>query len=401
MKLYSALITIGTVLSLATTGFAATGPTGSPFYGDPPDDHHPWAIHDPNRPQPEVITPGTFSTLEKPGKSPSDAIVLFDGTEATLSKWVSDKNPSEPTKWIVKDGAMECVPKSGYIRSKEEFGDCQLHVEWAAPSKVEGDGQGRGNSGIFLLGVEIQVLDNYKNPTYADGMACSVYSVNPPMANALRPPGTFQVIDIVFRRPIYKNDKCLDSGYVTVFCNGVLVQDHTVLEGTTGHKARTKAGPLPEKGPLRLQDHGNPVRYRNIWYRPLPMRAVEGGTDGPLTVEATMAKRKEIAAAIREDAAKHAAEPLSAMLRLAESLGYEKDAATFQKVEQMAGQYVESLKQLPADKLTAKKDEVVKVSDAFKFMAKFEIVPATFAPKAEIEKLIKAQGWNKGKGKKK
>ena len=198
---------------------------------------------------------------------------------------------------------MECVPGSGYVRTKAKIGDCQLHVEWAAPTKAEGESQGRGNSGVFLMGlVEVQVLDNYNNPTYADGFAASVYGVNPPMANALRAPGQFQTYDIVFRRPIYKDGQPVDPGYVTVFENGVLVQDHTRLEGGTGHMARSKPGPFPEAGPLKLQDHGNPVRYRNIWYRPLPPRAIEGGTDGYLTTEATMAKRKEIAAMLRQQA---------------------------------------------------------------------------------------------------
>jgi hypothetical protein len=236
------------------------------FYGDAPDDTHPWAVHDRNRPQPTIVTPGTSSSPEQPGKPPSDAIVLFGGTAEDLGKWVSDKNPQEATKWEVVDSAMQCVPGSGYVRTKEEFGDCQLHVEWAAPAKVEGDSQGRGNSGVFLMGMmEVQVLDSYNNPSYPDGMAGSMYCVNPPMVNALRPPGEWQSYDIVFRRPVYNGDVVVDPGYLTVFVNGVLVQDHTPIEGPTGHKARVKAKAFPEKGPLKLQDHGNPVRYRNIW----------------------------------------------------------------------------------------------------------------------------------------
>src|SRR5205085_8312522 len=158
--------------------------------------------------------------------------VIFDGNEATLSNWEADTTGHEPTRWVVEDAAMECVPRSGQVRTKATFGDCQLHVEWAAPKNVQGDSQGRGNSGVFLMGlVEVQVLDNYNNPTYADGFAASVYGVNPPLANALRAPGEFQVIDIVFRRPIYQGGKVVDPGSVTVFCNGVLMQDHTQLEG--------------------------------------------------------------------------------------------------------------------------------------------------------------------------
>jgi len=157
MKLNSPLFVFCGAFSLVSSGFAAS--TGSAFYGDAPDDHHPWAVHDHNRPQPNLVTPGSFSTQEQPGKPPSDAVILFDG--ADLSKWEADEGENVPTKWVVKNGAMECVPGSGYIRTKEKIGDCQLHVEWAAPTKVQGDSQGRGNSGVFLMGlVEIQVLDN-------------------------------------------------------------------------------------------------------------------------------------------------------------------------------------------------------------------------------------------------
>jgi prepilin-type processing-associated H-X9-DG protein len=264
MKTYPALATLSALLSLTSSGLAAAA--GPRFYGDAPDEHHPWAVHDPNRPQPKVVTPGTFSSVEQAGKPPSDAIVLFDGTD--LSKWESGNG--SPAKWLVKDGYMQVVGGTGDIRTKEQFGDCQLHLEWAPPSAVTGDSQGRGNSGVFLMGrVEVQVLDSYNNVTYADGHAASVYGVNPPMANALRPPGVFQVYDIVFRRPIYKDGQPVDPGYVTVFVNGVLAQDHTMLEGGTSHMVRVRPGPLGDKGPLQLQDHGNPMRFRNIWYRPL------------------------------------------------------------------------------------------------------------------------------------
>ena len=265
MNLKFIALTMSSFSLLASSANSAVS-TGTPFYGDAPDATHPWAIHDRNRPQPKRVEPGTFSTASKPGKPPSDAIVLFDGTPGTLDKWEADTAEGGPTKWIVRDGAMECVPKSGYVRTKEQFGDCQLHVEWAAPAEVKGDAQGRGNSGIFLMGLcEIQVLDSYNNPTYADGSAGSVYGVNPPLAHPVHPPGEFQSVDIVFRRPVYQGSKLVDPGYVTVFVNGVLVQDHTQLEGPTGHLKRTVSKPFPEKGPLKLQDHGNPVRYRNIW----------------------------------------------------------------------------------------------------------------------------------------
>jgi len=392
MKIYSILTSIcGLVLTAASVGYAAS--SGAAFYGDPPDEHHPWAVHDPNRPQPKLVTPGSFSTPEQPGKPPSDAIILFDGTD--LSQWESAKDGSA-AKWVVRDGVMQVLPGSGVIRTKAKFGDCQLHVEWAAPKEVKGDSQGRGNSGIFLMGrVEIQVLDSYNNITYADGHAASVYSVRPPLANAVRPPGEFQVYDIVFRRPIYKDGQPVDPGYVTVFVNGVLAQDNTTLEGPTGHMTRSKPGPFPDKGPLELQDHGNPMRFRNIWYRELPPRAIEGGTDGPLTTEATMAKRKELAASIRQDSAKlkDTSNPVPQMLRLMESLEYDKDEATVQQVQQMADAYVAGVKKIPADKLAAKKGEITHVSSAFKFLAKFKILPADFGPNVELDKIVKDQRW--------
>ncbi|WP_038171362.1 DUF1080 domain-containing protein [Verrucomicrobium sp. BvORR106] len=383
-------------LPLLTTALQAAGPAGPAFYGDPPDAHHPWAIHDRNRPQPPRVEPGTFSSQDQPGKPPSDARILFGGTEAEISKWQADKKPAEPTKWEVKDGALQCVPGSGYIRSVEEFGDCQLHIEWSAPKEVKGDSQGRGNSGVFLMGaVEVQVLDNYNNPTYADGFAGSVYGVNPPMANPLFAPGEWQTYDIIFRRPIVKDGKELDPGSLTVFINGVLVQDHTPLEGGGGHKGRSKPRPFPEKGPLKLQDHGNPVRYRNIWYRPLPARSLEGGTDGKLTEEAATAKRKEIAKGIREDAAK--ADGQAKTLLLMESLAYEVEAGAATQVKAGADEYVASLKALPADKLEGKKGEVLSFQTALQYLTKANALPADFAAKAEVDALVKSKEWDKKK----
>jgi hypothetical protein len=215
----------------------------------------------------------------------------------------------------------------------------------------------------------------------------------------VRPPGQWQVYDIVFRRPIYRGSQVLDPGYVTVFLNGVLVQDHTMLEGSGTHLARTKPGPFPARGSLSLQDHGNPTRFRNIWYRELPPRPAEGGTDGWLPTELALAKRKEIAASVREDAAKlrNPARPLDEMLRLMESLVYEKEEATLQKVEQMAAQYVASLKQLPADRLAGKKDEARQVRDAFRYLTRWSILPASFGPKADLDQFIKDQAWDQKK----
>jgi len=385
----SAVICLSALVFTAAPVFA-----DGPFYGDPPDATHAWAVHDMNRPQPPVVTPGTFSSNDQPGRPPSDAIVLFDGTAASLAKWEADKNPPEPTKWIVKDGAMECVPRSGYIRTKESFGDCQLHIEWAAPVKVTGSSQGRGNSGIFLMGqTEIQVLDNYNNPTYADGAAGSLYGVNPPHANPLHAPGEWQVCDIIFRRPIYKDGQMLDSGRFTVLLNGVVIQDSTPLEGGGGHKARSKDHPLVDKGPLKLQDHGNPVRYRNIWIRPLPRRAVDGGDMGVMTPEACTAKKQEIAKSIRNDAAK-----LSGMAKLRrsmESLCYEQDPATLKEVETGIAAWITEIKKTPAGDMEAKKGDILKMRDTVRYLMRFKFLPDASSALPEIEKIIQDNGWKK------
>lgn len=198
-----------------------------------------------------------------PGPPPSDAIVLFDGKD--LSKWKGENGGD--ARWVVRDGCAE-VNGTGSIMTKEQFGDVQLHVEWATPSKVEGDGQGRGNSGVYLQGrYEIQVLDSYNNKTYFDGQAGAFYGNFAPLVNASRKPGEWQTYDIIFQAPKPGADgKSVEPGHFTVLHNGVLVQNHVPVKGSTTAAAFKGA---TEKGPLVLQDHGNPIRYRNIWIRPL------------------------------------------------------------------------------------------------------------------------------------
>jgi len=226
-----------------------------------------WKIHDLNRPLPPVIDPGTASTQDAPGRPPSDAVVLFDGKD--LSHWVSAADRG-PAKWKVENGYMEVVAKTGYIATRDSFGDCQLHVEFAEPSPGVGESQERGNSGVFLMGLyEIQVLDSYENKTYADGQASAVYGQYPPLVNASRPPAQWQIYDIIFHGPRFKEGKLTRPARVTVLHNGVLVQDNVEPTGPTAHGERPPYKPTPEKLPLQLQDHGNPVRYRNIWIREL------------------------------------------------------------------------------------------------------------------------------------
>ena len=226
-----------------------------------------WKIHDLNRPVPAVINPGTSSTQDSPGNPPSDAVVLFDGKD--LSKW--QQQDGSPAKWKVENGYIEVVPKTGELRTKEAFGDCQLHVEFREPTPPHGESQERGNSGVFLMGLyEVQVLDSYDNKTYADGQASALYGQYPPLVNASRPPGEWQWYDIVFHGPRFDAaGKVLRPARFTVFHNGVLVQDNVELTGPTANGVRPPYKVTPEKLPLGLQDHGNPVRYRNIWIREL------------------------------------------------------------------------------------------------------------------------------------
>jgi hypothetical protein len=212
-----------------------------------------------------VTTPG-----EAPGQPPSDAVVLFDGKD--LSNWTDVKG--QPSKWIVRDGYIESVKGAGYVRSRQEFGSCQLHIEFATPSVVKGRGQGRGNSGVFLQGMyEVQVLDSYENKTYPDGQCGALYGRSVPLVNACRRPGQWQSYDIVYHRPLFDQaGKVARKARFTVFQNGVLIQDNVELQGGTGWigpHAVTDYVPHRDKGPLELQDHDNPVRFRNIWIREL------------------------------------------------------------------------------------------------------------------------------------
>lgn len=222
------------------------------------------------QPLPAVVKPGEPPAFCPP---PSDAVILFDGSDRSLGEnWTDKKGKS--SRWKVVDGALESVKKAGYLQSKQSFGSCQLHIEWAAPSKVEGDGQGRGNSGVFLMNqYEVQVLDSYRNTTYADGQAGALYGRSKPLVNVCRPPGEWQSYDIVFHRPVFDSaGKVVRRATFTVFHNGVLIQDHVTLSGGTGwngpHSA-TEYRAHADRLPIALQDHGNPVRFRNIWVREL------------------------------------------------------------------------------------------------------------------------------------
>lgn len=223
-----------------------------------------WRVHDGTRPQPRMVTPGPGAGM---AAAPADAIVLL-GADGNLSAWKGADGG--PAAWTVSGGVMQTAAGKGSIETKESFGDIQLHVEFATPSEVKGDGQGRGNSGVYLAGMfEIQVLDSYNNPTYPDGQAAAMYGQFPPLVNASRPPGEWQAYDITFTAPRFTGNKLDAPAVVTVLHNGIVVQNARAFWGPTAHQKIDPYVPESARGPIRLQDHQNPVRYRNIWLRKL------------------------------------------------------------------------------------------------------------------------------------
>lgn len=247
-------------------------PTAAPLVTDPSDplawhaeDTDAWKhiIHDMKRPLPPASQPKSEAELAPSAKAPTNAIILFDGKD--LSAW-------QPSKWFVRDGYVEVTPHSGYLISKQPFGSCRLHLEWWTPdTEPLKNGQNRGNSGVFLMGLyEIQVLDTYNNPTYADGIAGSVYGQYPPTSNPIRPPGHWQYYDIEFHHPVFDaKGNATKPARVTVDFNGVRVQDNVEILGKTSHGHRTLYQAHPDALPLQLQDHHEVVRFRNIWIVPL------------------------------------------------------------------------------------------------------------------------------------
>jgi Domain of Unknown Function (DUF1080) len=248
MRLKIAIAGVGLLL----LGFCASGQS--------PNDK--WLPNDMQRPMPQAIT---FSSKGVP----SDAVVLFDGSN--LDAWVG--RGGNPPEWPIKEGVLEVKPGTGSITTKRSFGDCQIHVEWAEPAPATGNGQNKGNSGVIIMGTyEVQILDDIGNKTYADGISGSVYGQYPPLVDAARNPGEWQTYDILFRRPRFdENGHLITPAHMTILQNGVYVQDDVTLTGPTG-EPRSPYVVGPEAAPLSLQDHGEPVRFRNIWIRELPPR---------------------------------------------------------------------------------------------------------------------------------
>lgn len=264
MKMASTTLTALTVAVLA--GLQSNAVAQGVGYKDTPKlPDQPWLVHDADRPNPPVVTPAP--SFSHGAGAPSDAVVLFDGKD--LSKWKSDKGEAG---WKVENGYMEVVKESGAIRTKDNFGDFQLHLEFASPEKVKGESQARGNSGVIIYGrFEVQVLDSYNNPTYADGQVGAMYGQYSPLANPAKKPGEWQSYDIIFEAPRWDDaGKLVKKANVTVILNGVVLHHKKEFIGEVRHKeVATYGRPFPPRGPIQLQDHGDPVRFRNIWIREL------------------------------------------------------------------------------------------------------------------------------------
>jgi hypothetical protein len=262
-QIFTAVSLVGLMLLSASVG---TGQAPAPVgYDDTPmQPNGKWHVHDGKRPQPSIVTPAV--TNEKVVPAPSDALVLL-GSGDDLSAW--QMTDGSPATWMMKAGVL--LTGKGMLQTKREFTDFQLHVEFATPAEVKGDSQGRGNSGVFLLGkFEIQVLDSYRNLTYPDGQAAAMYGQHPPLVNASRQPGEWQTYDIIFAAPRFNAQSALEKpAIVTVLHNGVLVHNGAEFWGPTHHRSLLPYTADMTKGPIALQDHGNPIRYRNIWIREL------------------------------------------------------------------------------------------------------------------------------------
>ena len=322
------------MFSLATLAvFAAV-------YGDTPDAKHAWAVHDWNRPKPVKVEPAPYVKTS----APSDAVVLFDGTRESFERNWRDAKGGKPGWSYSDEGYFYCVPggkNGGSLYSREEFGDCQLHIEYRHdPAAIFSDKgpQMRGNSGVFLMGMstghEVQILESYFTcrelegkegfvDNYADGQAGSIYAEAPPLVNPQRRPGEWQVYDIVFHQPVWDGDRLVHPGSLTVFFNGVLVQDHWEMEGITTHCRRKPLVPHAKKGPLGLQDHGCLVQFRNIWYRPLASRW-DNKTHSSMSADpvAVMALRRETASRLYAKIPDPAAVDVPTLKALAEVISY-------------------------------------------------------------------------------
>jgi len=370
----------------------AAGSVLAGVYGDVPDAKHAWAVHDWNRPKPAKVEPADYVKVG----APSDAIVLFDGTKESFEKNWCDTN-GNPSQWkLGTDGDFYCVAdwkNGGGIRTREEFGDCQLHIEYRHNADIvnsDSNPQMRGNSGVFLMGTstghEIQILESYftsremdGNPgfvdNYADGQAGAVYAENPPMVNPARKPGEWQTYDIVFHQPVWDGQTLVHPGSLTVFFNGVLVQDHWEMEGVTTHKKRKPLVPHAKKAPLALQDHGCVVHFRNVWYRPLPSRW-DNTTHSAMSAKEddVMALRRQTAKELYAKLQKPLVPTAENMLAMAEVISYAKEGECATTWQNLAEEFHGVLDRMSDEELAAQKDVLIKLRNALDTLVRGGVV---------------------------
>ena len=322
-----------TIVSAAA--IAALGAVAEPS-GDRPDATHAWSVHDPNRPIPANV-------VAEPGRPPSDAIVLFDGSqESFTANWNDAKRKDKAPRWTVADGIVTCGGATG-ASTKEDFGDCQLHIEWRIPENLVRGTDNSGNSGVMFLDgcYEVQIFDSHnvepshslwKPGNYADGQAGAVYGQNPPIVQPCRKPGEWQTYDIVFHPPYYEGKRLVDPGSVTVFFNGVLVQDSFPFQGRTGWRHRFPHE-MKSAGPIVLQNHGSPVSFRNIWLRKIPSRFADTVNGGPGVKQGDVAALRHKLAGESLKLADETSDPTEKYIRLWESYCYEPDRNTEAKIK--------------------------------------------------------------------
>lgn len=333
-------------LAVGVVGVLCAGVLQADPNGDRPDARHAWAVHDENRPRPAMI-------VAPEGRPPSDAIVLFDGTQKSVDEHWGD-GAGGPSKWGVRDGLFCCVPHSGSVHARDLVGDCQIHVEFMIPDPP---GDGLGNSGVYVHGLyELQVLESSGAVTrpelvppwiddYADGQLGAVYGQNPPLVNPARAPGQWQSYDIVFHPSVWDGERLVAPAEMTVFLNGVLIQDAWKLEGPTLYCTRT-ANSRKEERPLRpalmLQDHENPVPYRNIWLRKIPSRRANRVSGEFFDAAEAKALRRQLAAQTLK-LARETSDMARKLVWLWESYRYEASDAVLGAITDLTPKYVARL----------------------------------------------------------
>ena len=375
------MMLMGVVAGLSSAAFAG-------LYGDTPDAKHAWSVHDMHRPNPVKVTPA-----KEVGQPPSDAVVLFDGTKESFEKNWTDGN-GKPCRWQYKpeEKAFALVLQAkggqwqtgaGIAQTREEFADCQLHLEFRYPADITGAGQMRGNSGVFLMKMhEIQLMESFgtdpaamKNPNYADGQCGAIYAETPPLVNANRKPGEWQSYDIVFHRPVWKAGVLVHPGTVTLFHNGVLVQDHWELEGLTTHCKRRPYAEYAEKAPLFFQDHGCPISIRNVWYRPLASRWANTTHSCMSGVEAdVMALRRETAAKLYAAIPDKESVSCANAAALAEVVAYAKEGEYDAQWRKIATALAEELGKKGDDELKKMQTEITMARRASDVLFRNKIV---------------------------